>query len=131
MKLSAKAIDKAIDKAIELWKIKVKAEKIQAQNQELIRINHQLLENLNKVNKVLEPLTNFSRQVREERLLRIQKRKNRKRREQSNPIQIEHYKRLLEVTGNSMEYTSVRMRLSLTLLFITGVIISELRPFLL
>ena len=58
--------------------------------------------------KVLEE-SNFNRQVRRERELRIEKRKARKKREKTDPIELDHYKKALEILGNSMGYPSVRI----------------------
>lgn len=93
------------------------------QNHKLIKLNESLNHQLEKVENEL----NMLKQEREEKASRKKARANRKRLPKREPVTREIYKLLIQAAG-SPNYTSVRLRIAICLLTVTGIRISELLP---
>ena len=93
------------------------------QNHKLIKLNESLNHQLEKVENEL----NMLKQEREEKASRKEARANRKRLPKREPVTREIYKLLIQAAG-SPNYTSVRLRIAICLLTVTGIRISELLP---
>jgi len=103
-------------------------------NRELKEQNIILKDQLTKLQEQFEILTKELQEQKErERLIeeKREKRKNRRRLPKREPITVEIYDSLIQSSRNlksSNLYQSVRLRLALALLFVTGIRISELLP---
>ena len=93
------------------------------QNSELLELNKELNQQLERVVKEL----NVLKKEREEKAARKEARANRKRLPKRQPITPEIY-RLLIQAAESPSYTSVRLRIAFCLLTVTGIRINELLP---
>ena len=91
------------------------------QNQELLKLNKQLTQQLETV---IEELNQFKRE-RQEKAARKEARANRKRLPKRDPMTAEIYKELIK-EAEGPTYLHVRLRLTLCLLAVTGVRINEL-----
>ena len=91
------------------------------QNQELLKLNKQLTQQLETV---VEELNQFKRE-RQEKAARKEARANRKRLPKRDPMTAEIYKELIK-EAEGPTYLHVRLRLTLRLLAVTGVRINEL-----
>ena len=91
------------------------------QNQELIKLNKQLTQQLETVVEELNQI----KQERREKEIRKQTRANRKRLPKRDPMTAEIYKELIK-EAEGPTYLHVRLRLALCLLAVTGVRINEL-----
>jgi integrase len=91
------------------------------QNQELVKLNKQLTQQLDTVVEELNQI----RQERREKEIRKQTRANRKRLPKRDPMTAEIYKELIK-EAEGPTYLHVRLRLALCLLAVTGVRINEL-----
>ena len=85
-------------------------------NEELLKSNHQLKEQLNDVLKEL----NAIKQEREEKATRRDKWANRKRLPKRDPINSEIYKLLIK-ESEGPTYTATRTRIAICLLTVTGI----------
>jgi integrase len=94
---------------------------IALRNEELLKSNQQLKEQLDDVLKEL----NAIKQEREEKAARKEVRANRKRLPKRDPMTAEIYKELIK-EAEGPTYLDVRLRLALCLLAVTGVRINEL-----
>jgi len=92
-------------------------------NEELLKSNDQLKQQLDEVLKEL----NAIKQERQEKEIRKQARMNRKRLPKRDPMTAEIYKKLLKA-AEGPAYTDVRLRIAICLLTITGIRINELLP---
>ena len=90
-------------------------------NEELLKSNEQLKQQLDDVIKELNQI----KQERREKEIRKQTRANRKRLPQRDPMTAEIYKELIK-EAEGPTYLHVRLRLALCLLAVTGVRINEL-----
>ena len=93
------------------------------QNQELLKLNKKLTQQLETV---VEGLNQFKRE-RQEKAARKETRANRKRLPKRDPMTAEIYKKLIK-EAEGPTYLHVRLRLALCLLAVTGVRINELLP---
>ena len=93
------------------------------QNQELLKLNKKLTQQLETV---VEELNQFKRE-RQEKAARKETRANRKRLPKRDPMTAEIYKELIK-EAEGPTYLHVRLRLALCLLAVTGVRINELLP---
>ena len=93
------------------------------QNHKLQKLNENLSHQLERVEKELDML----KKEREEKVFRKEARTNRKRLPRRDPVTREIYKLLIQASG-SPAYTSVRLRIALCLLTVTGIRINELLP---
>ena len=93
------------------------------QNSELLELNKKLNQQLERVEKEL----NEVKKEREEKARRREKWSNRKRLPKRQPITPEIYQLLIQAS-ESPTYTSVRLRIALCLLTVTGIRINELLP---
>lgn len=93
------------------------------QNHKLIKLNESLNHQLEKVENEL----NMLKQEREEKASRKEARANQKRLPKREPVTREIYNLLIQAAG-SPTYTSVRLRIALCLLIVTGIRINELLP---
>jgi integrase len=91
------------------------------QNQELVKLNKQLTQQLETVVEELNQI----KQERREKEIRKQTRANRKRLPKRDPMTAEIYKELIK-EAEGPTYLHVRLRLALCLLAVTGVRINEL-----
>ena len=91
------------------------------QNQELVKLNKQLTQQLETVVEELNQI----KQERREKEIRKQARANRKRLPKRDPMTAEIYKELIK-EAEGPTYLHVRLRLALCLLAVTGVRINEL-----
>ena len=91
------------------------------QNQELVKLNKQLTQQLETVVEELNQI----KQERREKEIRKQARANRKRLPKRDPMTAEIYKELIK-EAEGPTYLHVRLRLDLCLLAVTGVRINEL-----
>ena len=91
------------------------------QNQELLKLNKKLTQQLKTV---VEELNQFKRE-RQEKATRKEVRANRKRLPKRDPMTAEIYKELIK-EAEGPTYLHVRLRLALCLLAVTGVRINEL-----
>ncbi len=91
------------------------------QNQELLKLNKQLTQQLETVVEELNQI----KQEREEKETRKQARANRKRLPKRDPMTAEIYKELIK-EAEGPTYLHVRLRLAFCLLAVTGVRINEL-----
>ena len=91
------------------------------QNQELVKLNKQLTQQLETVVEELNQI----KQERRENEIRKQARANRKRLPKRDPMTAEIYKELIK-EAEGPTYLHVRLRLDLCLLAVTGVRINEL-----
>jgi integrase len=91
------------------------------QNQELVKFNKQLTQQLETVVEELNQI----KQERREKEIRKQTRANRKRLPKRDPMTAEIYKELIK-EAEGPTYLHVRLRLALCLLAVTGVRINEL-----
>ena len=92
-------------------------------NEELLKSNDQLKQQLNGVLKEL----NLIKQEREEKVARKQARANRKRLPKRDPMTAEIYKELIK-EAEGPTYIHVRTRIALCILAVTGIRINELLP---
>ena len=93
------------------------------QNHKLQKLNENLSHQLERVEKELDML----KKEREEKVFRKEARANRKRLPRREPVTREIYELLIQASG-SPAYTSVRLRIALCLLTVTGIRINELLP---
>ena len=93
------------------------------QNQELVKLNKQLTQQLETVVEELNQI----KQERREKEIRKQTHANRKRLPKRDPMTAEIYKELIK-EAEGPTYLHVRLRLALCLLAVTGVRINELLP---
>jgi integrase len=104
------------------------------QNFQLLSDNQQLDGRLVNLQEQLEDISKeLAKKKQKEKLIRDKKikRKNHKRLPKREPITTDIYQFLINRTNTleySNRYTSARLRIALTLLFITGARISELLP---
>ena len=91
------------------------------QNQELVKLNKQLTQQLDTVVEKLNQI----KQERREKEIRKQTRANRKRLPKRDPMTAEIYKELIK-EAEGPTYLHVKLRLALCLLAVTGVRINEL-----
>src|SRR5210317_2664139 len=92
-------------------------------NEELLKSNDQLKQQLNGVLKEL----NLIKQEREEKVARKEARANRKRLPKRDPMTAEIYKELIK-EAEGPTYIHVRTRIALCILAVTGIRINELLP---
>ena len=92
-------------------------------NEELLKSNEQLKQQLDGVLKEL----NTIKQEREEKAARKETRANRKRLPKRNPMTPEIYKELIKATQGPT-YIHVRTRIAISILAVTGIRINELLP---
>ncbi len=92
-------------------------------NEELLKSNHQLKQQLDQVLKELTLI----KQEREGKAARKEARARRKRLPKRDPMTAEIYKKLIQ-TAEGPAYIDVRLRISICLLTITGIRINELLP---
>ena len=92
-------------------------------NEELLKSNEQLKQQLNGVLKVL----NLIKQERKEKAARKEARTNRKRLPKRDPMTAEIYKELIKETEGPT-YIHIRTRIALCILAVTGIRINELLP---
>ena len=92
-------------------------------NEELLKSNEQLKQQLDEVLKEL----NIINQERQEKEIRKQARANRKRLPKRDPMTAEIYKELIKV-AEGPTYIQVRTRVALCILAVTGIWINELLP---
>lgn len=92
-------------------------------NEELLKSNDQLKQQLNAVLKEL----NLIKQEREEKAARKEARANRKRLPKRDPMTAEIYKKLIK-EAEGPTYIHVRTRIALCILAVTGIRINELLP---
>ena len=93
------------------------------ENSKLLEFNKKLNQQLERVEKEL----NVLKKEREEKVARKEARANRKRLPKREPITSKIYKRLIQA-AEGPAYTSVRLRVAICLLVITGIRINELLP---
>ena len=93
------------------------------QNHKLLKLNENLSDQLERVEKEL----NMLKKEREEKVSRKEARANRKRLPRRDPVTREIYDLLIQASG-SPAYTSVRLRIAFCLLTVTGIRINELLP---
>jgi site-specific recombinase XerD len=92
-------------------------------NEELLKSNHQLKQQLDEVLKELSTI----KQEREEKAARKEARARRKRLPKRDPMTAGIYTKLIQ-TAEGPAYTDVRLRIAICLLTITGIRINELLP---
>nr|WPV76409.1 hypothetical protein [Naviculales sp.] len=92
-------------------------------NEELLKSNHQLKQQLDQVLKELSTI----KQEREEKAARKEARARRKRLPKRDPMTAAIYTKLIQ-TAEGPAYTDVRLRIAICLLTITGIRINELLP---
>ena len=93
------------------------------QNQELVKLNKQLTQQLETVVAEL----NVLKKEREEKEIRKQARQNRKRLPKREPMTHDIYKELIRA-AEGPTYLSVRLRIAFCILAVTGIRINELLP---
>ena len=93
------------------------------QNQELVKLNQNLTEQLETVVTELDQIN----QEREDKLARQKARTNRKQLPKRDPMTADIYKKLIK-TAEGPAYKNVRIRLAICLLVVTGIRINELLP---
>ena len=93
------------------------------QNHKLLKLNEKLSHQLKRVEKEL----NMLKKEREEKMSRKKARANRKRLSRCDPVTREIYDLLIQASVNPA-YTSVRLRVALCLLTVTGIRINQLLP---
>lgn len=93
------------------------------QNEELLKSNDQLKQQLDEILKALNQI----KQEREEKEIRKQSRANQKRLPKGDVMTSKIYKELIKAAKGS-SYLKVRSRLALCILAVTGIRINELLP---